>query len=182
MPQGLFRREANKLCNHTFGTLDGTWSAESSRGISKVIPMEHLPDDYMGHTQFVGSDSIYPSAPLPSRSQCFFFKVWGSSNNPSLRHWTWGSNLCEVIWSGRIRSSAGSRTKPHNTCCSCQGLYHGDAQRSRDLFMSLLWLCVVKERVFMVCPLLWHGRGGRRKFSSSRRRGYLPFLESLLAR
>lgn len=111
-----------------------------------------------------------------------FFKVWGSSNNPSLRQWIWGCNLCEVIWSGRIRSSAGSRTEPHNTCCSCQGLYHGDAWRSRDLFMSLLWLCVVRERVFMVCPLLWHGRGGRRKFSSSRRRGYLPFLESLLER
>lgn len=64
--------------------------------------------------------------------------------------------------------------------CSCLQPHHGAAQRSRDLFMSFLWLCTVKEREFVVCPLLCHDGGGRKKFHSSHRRGYLPFPERLL--
>lgn len=51
------------------------------------------------------------------------------------------------------------RSTTNNVSCSCLGPHHGAAQRSGDLFMSFLWLCMVKERVFVVCTLLCHDRG-----------------------
>lgn len=45
--------------------------------------------------------------------------------------------------------------------CSCLRPHHSAVQRRRDLIMSFLWLRMVKERVFVVCPFFCCDGGGR---------------------